>query len=66
MGLVAVVMTAPIDVILPTFNGAHYLREQVASIAQQTLRPARLLFDDGSRMGRAKSSVSSLRVWRLD
>ena len=42
-------MIAPIDVILPTFNGALYLREQVASIAQQTLRPARLLLrDDGS------------------
>ena len=52
MGLVAVVMTAPIDVILPTFNGALYLREQVASIAQQTLRPARLLLrDDGSSDG---------------
>ena len=49
MGLVAVVMIAPIDVILPTFNGALYLREQVASIAQQTLRPERLLLrDDGS------------------
>ena len=55
MGLVAVVMTAPIDVILPTFNGALYLREQVASIAQQTLRPARLLLrDDGSSDGTCK------------
>ena len=47
--MVAVVMTAPIDVILPTFNGALFLREQVDSIAAQTLRPARLLVrDDGS------------------
>ena len=49
MGFVVVVTTPPIEVILPTFNGAFYLREQVASIAQQTLRPARLLLrDDGS------------------
>ena len=49
MGLFSVVMTVPIDVILPTFNGSLYLREQVDSIACQTFRPARLLLrDDGS------------------
>ena len=49
MGLVIVVITGPIDVILPTFNGACFLEEQVASIAGQTVRPRRLLLrDDGS------------------
>ncbi len=48
MGLGALV----IEVVLPTFNGAAYLAEQVASIHQQTLRPQRLLVrDDGSSDG---------------
>ena len=42
MGLGALV----IEVVLPTFNGAAYLAEQVASIHQQTLRPQRLLVRD--------------------
>jgi len=41
-----------IEVVLPTYNGAAYLRQQVASIDQQTLRPQRLLVrDDGSTDG---------------
>ena len=48
MGLGALV----IEVVLPTYNGAAYLQEQVASIHQQTLRPQRLLVrDDGSTDG---------------
>ena len=48
MGLGALV----IDVVLPTYNGAAYLRQQVASIDQQTLRPLRLIIrDDGSTDG---------------
>ena len=48
MGLGALV----IEVVLPTYNGAAYLQEQVASIHQQTLRPQRLLVrDDGSSDG---------------
>ena len=48
MGLGALV----IEVVLPTYNGAAYLAEQVASIHQQTLRPQRLLVrDDGSTDG---------------
>ena len=48
MGLGALV----IEVVLPTFNGAAYLREQVDSIHRQTLRPLRLLVrDDGSTDG---------------
>ena len=35
-----------------TYNGAAYLRQQVASIDQQTLRPRRLFIrDDGSSDG---------------
>ena len=52
MGLEVLVITGPIEVILPTFNGACFLREQIDSIARQTLRPCRLLLrDDGSSDG---------------
>ena len=48
MGLGALV----IEVVLPTYNGAAYLAEQVDSIHRQTLRPQRLLVrDDGSSDG---------------
>ncbi len=48
MGLGALV----IEVVLPTYNGAAYLAEQVASIYWQTFRPQRLLVrDDGSTDG---------------
>ena len=44
-----------IEVVLPTYNGAAYLAEQVASIYWQTLRPQRLLVrDDGSTDGTLK------------
>jgi len=37
---------------LPTFNGVHFLKEQIDSIDRQTLRPCRLLIrDDGSSDG---------------
>jgi hypothetical protein len=49
MGLGTVVTTAPIEVVLPTYNGALYLEAQLASIDAQNLRPARVLLrDDGS------------------
>jgi len=51
--------TVVIDVVLPTYNGAAYLRQQVASIDQQTLRPQRLLIrDDGSTDGTQELLVS--------
>ena len=54
MGLGALV----IEVVLPTYNGAAYLRQQIASIDQQTLRPQRLLLrDDGSSDGTAELLV---------
>ena len=41
--------TLVIEVVLPTYNGAAHLQEQVESIHRQTLRPQRLLVrDDGS------------------
>ena len=44
--------TLVIEVVLPTYNGAAYLQEQVESIHRQTLRPQRLLVrDDGSSDG---------------
>ncbi len=49
MGLGVVVSAAPIEVVLPTYNGAPYLEAQLASIHAQTLRPSRVLLrDDGS------------------
>lgn len=36
----------PIDVVLPTFNGAPYLEAQLESIYAQTLRPQRVLLRD--------------------
>ena len=46
------VKPAPIEVVLPTYNGAFYLEAQLASIHAQTLRPIRVLLrDDGSSDG---------------
>lgn len=42
----------PVEVVMPIFNGKNYLAQQIESIYQQTLRPARLLIrDDGSTDG---------------
>ena len=50
-----------IDVILPTYNGVAFLREQVVSIYQQTLRPRKLIIrDDGSTDG-TKQLLQSLK-----
>ena len=53
MGLGALVSSlVPIEVVLPTYNGAPYLEAQLASIDVQILRPARVLLrDDGSSDG---------------
>ena len=52
MGLGAVVTSALIEVVLPTYNGAPYLEAQLASIHAQSLRPSRVLLrDDGSTDG---------------
>lgn len=52
VGLGFVVRQAPIDVVLPTYNGVLFLEAQLASIHAQTLRPVRVLLrDDGSRDG---------------
>jgi len=46
------VTTEAIEVVLPTFNGAQFLEEQLESIHAQTLRPLRVLLrDDGSSDG---------------
>lgn len=40
---------SPISVAMATYNGARFLREQLASLAEQTLQPAELVAcDDGS------------------
>ena len=60
MGLGALV----IEVVLPTFNGAAYLRQQIASIDQQTLRPQRLILrDDGSTDGTPELLLSLKRAY---
>ena len=61
MGLGAVVSVAPIEVVLPTYNGASYLEAQIASIYNQTLRPERVLLrDDGSSDG-TQALISQLQ-----
>ena len=52
MGLAAVVSAPPIEVVMAVHNGAAWLEAQVATIAEQSHRPWRLLvLDDGSRDG---------------
>lgn len=52
MGLGPVVSSAPIEVVLPTYNGVSYLEAQINSIYHQSMRPERLLLrDDGSSDG---------------
>ena len=46
------VISASIEVVIPTFNGVSYLEAQLASIYEQTLQPERVLIrDDGSTDG---------------
>ena len=41
-----------IEVVMPTYNGANFVEEQIDSIYRQTLRPSRLLVrDDNSNDG---------------
>jgi glycosyltransferase involved in cell wall biosynthesis len=52
MGLGLVVKFMPIEVVLPTYNGVAYIKAQIDSIYNQTLRPVRVLLrDDGSTDG---------------
>ena len=37
------VTTKNIEVVMPTYNGAHFVEEQISSIFNQTIRPSRLL-----------------------
>ncbi len=61
MGLGSVVSVAPIEVVLPTYNGVSYLEAQIASIYNQTLRPERVLLrDDGSSDG-TQALISQLQ-----
>ncbi len=54
-------IVAPIDVVLPTYNGVRYLEAQIASIHNQTLRPQRVLLrDDGSSDG-TQALISQLQ-----
>jgi len=56
-----VVSIAPIDVVLPTYNGVRYLEAQITSIDNQTLRPQRVLLrDDGSSDG-TQALISQLQ-----
>ena len=43
-------VTAPISVVIPSFNSEGFLRETIASVRAQTLAPAEIIVvDDGSR-----------------
>ena len=57
----SVVSVAPIEVVLPTYNGVLYLEAQITSIYNQTLRPERVLLrDDGSSDG-TQALISQLQ-----
>ena len=47
-------MTADISVVIPTYNGARFLADTIATVRAQTLQPAEILVvDDGSSDGSA-------------
>ena len=50
-----------LEVILPLYNGAKYLREQVASIHGQTIRPLRLIARDDDSTDGTKDLISELK-----
>jgi glycosyltransferase involved in cell wall biosynthesis len=53
--MVSLVRSAPIEVVIPTYNGSSYLKDQVASIYDQTVRPEHIVLrDDGSTDGTAE------------
>ena len=35
-----------IELVMPTYNGAHFVEEQITSIFNQSIRPSRLLVRD--------------------
>jgi len=55
-----------LEVVMPTYNGAKYLVQQVETIYEQTLKPDRLLIrDDGSTDG-TKKIIQELRSFYGD
>lgn len=51
-------MFAPISIIIPTYNDAHYLQDCLKSILRQTLLPNEIIVvDDGSKTNSAKQVV---------
>jgi hypothetical protein len=51
---------APIEVVLCTFNGEEYIREQVDSILRQRLRPARLSIYDDASTDRTRECIAEI------
>ena len=46
MGVKVMVTKKNIEVVMPTYNGARFVEEQINSIFNQTIRPSRLLVRD--------------------
>lgn len=50
-----------LDVVMPVYNGAKYLEEQILSIYQQTVRPTRLLVRDDNSTDTSFKLLCSLK-----
>jgi len=59
--------SAPISIIVPTFNDQHYLKKCIESILDQSILPAEIIVvDDGSKNDDAQNLVKSLNLKALD
>lgn len=61
MGVETLVISHHIEVVLPTYNGAPYLKDQIRSIWNQSIRPTRLLVRDDNSTDTTLDILSSLQ-----
>ena len=61
MGIEVVLARKKIEVVMPTYNGALFVEEQIHSIFNQTIRPSRLLVRDDSSTDRTLEILYSLK-----
>lgn len=61
MGADVMVTKKNIEVVMPTYNGAHFVEEQISSIFNQTIRPSRLLVRDDCSTDKTLEILYSLK-----